>query len=346
MKAGFRTNKPDNFSIISSFHERDSFWMDPPYQRQSDIWPPEKRQLLLDSLLNGFDLPKLYLHEFYPDKTVKGKTYKYAVVDGKQRLSTIWKFLSNDLPLSDDFVFFREPEKKLARLTHRELGEQFPIIRDTFNAITLPVVTILTEDIELIEEMFSRLNDGVPLNAAEKRNTFGGPAPLAIRKLATHKFLATKLPFTNRRYRHFDLSAKFLFFAAHNNEARDSKKAYLDEFVLDCKPNGAAKVENARKSATEVLERMAKLFVAKDELLQSVAMVTLYYLLIAKRNDVKRKALADFEALRAENRAIAEKDITKGKYELLEFDRYSQSPNDAIAMRFRLKVINGFLDKH
>ena len=64
----FRLSKPDGFSIIGSFHEREAFWMDPPYQRQSDIWPPEKRKFLIDSLLNGFDLPKIYLHEFYPSK--------------------------------------------------------------------------------------------------------------------------------------------------------------------------------------------------------------------------------------------------------------------------------------
>lgn len=345
MKDSFRTSKPDNFSIVSSFHEKDSFWMDPPYQRQGDIWTPEKRQFLIDSLLNGFDLPKIYLHEFYPEKKVKGRPYKYAVIDGKQRLSTIWQFMDDDLALSEDFVYFKDPDKKLAGLTHREIGEQFPLIKDTFNAITLPIVTILTEDIEMIEEMFSRLNDGVPLNAAEKRNTFGGPAPIAIRRLATHKFFTTKLPFTNKRYRHFDLAAKFLFFAAHANGPRDSKKAYLDEFVKECKSGGAAKVENARKSAKKVLDGMSKLFVAKDELLQSVGMVTLYYLLAAERSDVKRKKLANFEKLRKENREIAEQDITKGNYDLLEFDRYSQSPNDAIAMKFRLKVLNGFLDK-
>jgi hypothetical protein len=37
---------------------------------------------------------------------------------------------------------------------------------------------------------------------------------------------------------------------------------------------------------------------------------------------------------------LAEVDISKAIYDLLEFDRFSQSPNDGVAMRFRLRVIN------
>jgi hypothetical protein len=339
----FRIHKPDNFSIIGSFHEREAFWMDPPYQRQGDIWPSEKRKLLIDSLLNGFDLPKIYLHEFYPFKTVKGRECKYGVVDGKQRLSTIWQFVNNNLPLSDDFVYLRDRSVKIAGLTHREIGEKYPVIRDTFNGTTLPVITIITEDTEIIEEMFSRLNEGVPLTAAEKRNTFGGPAPAAIRQIAKHNFFTQKLPFTNRRYRHFDLAAKFLFFATHGNEPRDSKKDYLDEFVKQCKQKPKTQVSKAAKEALEVLGTMSDVFVNADELLRSVGMTTIYYLLMAKNKKVKRKQLLDFEEKREKNREVAEEDITKGNYELLEFDRFSQSPNDSVAMKYRLKVLNSFL---
>ena len=39
-----------------------------------------------------------------------------------------------------------------------------------------------------------------------------------------------------------------------------------------------------------------------------------------------------------------EKDIEKAKFELLEFDRLTQSPNDATAIKYRLNVLNAFLD--
>ena len=35
----------------------------PPYQRESSVWSLEKQQLFIDSLLNGYDVPKIYLHD-------------------------------------------------------------------------------------------------------------------------------------------------------------------------------------------------------------------------------------------------------------------------------------------
>jgi hypothetical protein len=55
--------------------------------------------------------------------------------------------------------------------------------------------------------------------------------------------------------------------------------------------------------------------------------------------EVARKRLVDFDKVREANRAKAEQDITKASYDLIEFDRYAQSPNDGYAIKFRLKVL-------
>ena len=44
--------------------------------------------------------------------------------------------------------------------------------------------------------------------------------------------------------------------------------------------------------------------------------------------------------MRAQNRIDAEKEISAANYELLEFDRFTQSPNDGNALRYRLAVID------
>ena len=36
--------------------------LSPEYQRNQGVWNDEKKALLIDSVLNGFDIPKLYLH--------------------------------------------------------------------------------------------------------------------------------------------------------------------------------------------------------------------------------------------------------------------------------------------
>ena len=66
----------------------------PSYQRQSELWNLEKKQLLIDSILNGYDIPKIYLHKFNKPKKIRGIEMQYAIIDGRQRLETIWGFLN------------------------------------------------------------------------------------------------------------------------------------------------------------------------------------------------------------------------------------------------------------
>ena len=82
--------------------------------------------------------------------------------------------------------------------------------------------------------------------------------------------------------------------------------------------------------------------------LRSIAMIVLYYHLFrttkaGKKRKLTRAALRRFEMARKVNREIASIDIADADYEMLEFDRYSQSPNDGVAMKFRLGVIKEFL---
>jgi len=213
-----------------------------------------------------------------------------------------------------------------------------------FDSFPLVAICIETEDVEMIEEMFSRLNEAAPLTAPEKRNAYGGPLPAAIRKLATKPFFTKRLPFPNKRYRHFDLATKFLL-AEYKEKVFDTKKAYLDEFVYSFHD----KPRNSRLrfliAAQDTAAEMAQVFVHKDALLRQVGMVALYHHLFriaikeGWRSDITRKKLLDFEKLRESNRGRAEKNLAEADYDLIEFDRLAQSPNDAGAIKFRLRVM-------
>ena len=91
--------------------------LNPSYQRRSDIWTPEKRQLLIDSILNEFDIPKLYFHVLSKPRLLKnGHTALYSIIDGRQRIETIWEFLDGKLKLGNDFIYYRNPKLKLGGL--------------------------------------------------------------------------------------------------------------------------------------------------------------------------------------------------------------------------------------
>jgi hypothetical protein len=74
-----------------------------------------------------------------------------------------------------NFKYLAEPSLQLNGLTYPDLVKQHNRIAIRFDSYVLPIVCVETDDMDLIEDMFSRLNEAVPLNAAEKRNALGGP---------------------------------------------------------------------------------------------------------------------------------------------------------------------------
>lgn len=334
-------------TILYLYSERDHIKIDPEYQRMGDIWTTEKRQLLIDSILNGFDIPKIYFHKYAEPKGKNNSLSRYAIVDGRQRLEAIWKFIDGDYPLSEDFTYLDDESVKAGGMTYKELGAKYPSLKIKFDAFPLSVVSIETDDIEIIEDMFSRLNEAVPLSAAEKRNAFGGEIPDAIRSLSRHDFFKKNIPFQNSRYRHYDLAAKFLLFE-YRGALVDTKKVYLDKFVKDWRDMGKGKPTSILKDSRKVLGVMNQIFTEKDVLLRAVGNVVLYYFLCRVAleedwiNEVTRKKLTDFEELRAVNRKNAQENIADADYNLLEFDRYMQTPNDAYALELRFRIL---LDK-
>lgn len=344
-----------NSTVLYVYADREAIQLDPTYQRDSEIWTLDKRQLLIDSIINGFDIPKLYLHEFPKPKKVGAKTYSFAVVDGKQRLESIWKFIGDEYPLALDFEFYRDDAIKPAGLKYSELGKQYPNLKLKLDAFPLPIMLIRTDGVDendVIDDLFLRLNEAVALNAPEKRNAFGGPMVPTLKAFAAHKFFKNNLVIRSTRGRHLDLAAKF-FVIEEAKGPVELKKKRLDAFVRGFKGKTKNQANEVAKKSKEVLDQMVSIFHGKDKLLKSVGMVTLYYLLIRDAQSqgytVKREHLEEFERVRKANRDLAEKspDDENINADHLEFDRFAQSPNDLIALKFRLAQTQKFLqDRH
>ena len=340
-----------NNSVLRIYSQRHLIQTNPLYQRMGEIWTLEKRQLLIDSILNDFDIPKLYFHEFpEPKKIAAGKEINFAIIDGRQRLETIWAFINNEFTLSEDFVFYADKSVTAQSMTYREMAEKYPILKDIFDSFSLPIMCVRTDDLELIEEMFSRLNEAMPLNAAEKRNAFGGLMTVSIRRVAAHKFFKIKVAFANTRYQFREAACKFLFLT-HMGKVMDTKKTYLDDFVKSFKKGGLEKqAKTIEAKVNKTLALLENVFIAKDALLKKPTMLTVYYLVFDKANSegwikqIKRKKLLDFERIRHQNSETAEKDMAKAQYELLEFDRLSsQGTNDGASIKFRVDVLANYI---
>src|SRR5665647_2121709 len=64
-----------------------------PYYQRRSVWNPRVKSLLIDSLLRGYPLPLIFLHNRLD---VQRSTTVRQVVDGQQRLRTILAYIDVD----------------------------------------------------------------------------------------------------------------------------------------------------------------------------------------------------------------------------------------------------------
>lgn len=345
----FRMRPLRSNDVHQLFEWRDEIDLDPPYQRLS-VWDKEKRQTFIDSVLNGFDIPKLYFHDVEDSSRSE---YRYAVIDGKQRMQALWEFMSNQLPLADDFVFFDDPKLDARSLLYDDLMSEAPRLRARFDDFNIPITIVETEDENFIDDLFARLNIQMALSAAERRNALGGPLPFIIRKIGVSRFFTKFVRIRNDRLQHFDLAAKFLYLT-HVGDVASTKKRTLDAFVStfrryrdEKKPLASEKSLRRLQRETEaVLKEMRGFFIRRDRLLSSSGRTTLYFHLFRKLLALEQdmplthKMLEEFNERvtaarrKSQRRATGSNEsLSRVEQRLLEFDREKQTPNDHGAIK-------------
>ena len=284
-----------DFTIAKALAWRSSIEIDPPYQREGSIWSIDKQQLFIDSLLNGYDVPKIYLHDLRGKRPSK----VYAVVDGKQRLGTIWQFLGGEFGLASDFRIEPGNLPDLpAGVRHPGPGDHFaqldPAWQRVLTSTYLAVVLIQNATETDIEDLFARLNNGEPLNAAEKRNAIGGELARTIREVARHPFFGDRLRFGNGRFQHLDLAARLvrieLLEWTPGQPVPDLRNPALE---LDAKSH--RRVPAARRAELETrldrhLDVLSRVFEHHDPLLASGPDAVLYSLFCRTVEDAARRS--------------------------------------------------------
>ncbi len=83
---------PGRRALDKVYKRRDRYEI-PEWQR-GEVWDAGRKQQLIDSILKGWKLPKFYFLKLDDDN--------FEVVDGQQRLTAIYEFFANELPLSEE----------------------------------------------------------------------------------------------------------------------------------------------------------------------------------------------------------------------------------------------------
>lgn len=337
------------FPISKLWTNRNVINESPEYQRESAVWSKEKQQLFVDSILNKFDVPKLYFHDLRGKKGL----HNFAVVDGKQRLHAIFQFLQDKLPLADDFLLLQKVEDQDPPPGGAKFSELSEHWQEEFRGTPLSVVMIQDANDDDIEELFSRLNNGEPLNAAEKRNAMSGDMSKLIREIAKHKFFVEQLKIKNTRFQHLEIAAKFLLLEATNQAGlgifADLKKKFLDEMVTKNKKMQSAAQSGLTKRVNEQLSVLQRVFQKQDPLLSKQAYAPLYYIFVKRIASEYghpalytkiRNFLEKFQADRMENLEKPEDDRDSA---LIEFGRLmQQGTNDLNSLKVRVGTLTRY----
>src|SRR5437016_1800533 len=102
----FRVRQFEVKTLSWWYARRSKIDMSPPYQRHGRLWSATDKAYLIDSILNGFDVPKIYVADFtWGDSKLNKKRLPYAIIDGKQRFEAIFEFYDGLITLNDDFVY-------------------------------------------------------------------------------------------------------------------------------------------------------------------------------------------------------------------------------------------------
>jgi Protein of unknown function DUF262 len=176
-------------AIDKIFRRRDRYDI-PDWQRE-EVWDTAKKQLLIDSILRGWKLPKFYF--------VKTSEDEYDVEDGQQRLLAIFEFCSNELPLNADST------KRFGGPRYQDLPQR---VADSFDDFEIEYDVIEDATDEELKDFFQRLQAGLPLNSSEKLNAVHSKLRDYCRTIAKHPFFRDTVAIRDTRYSHFDIAAK------------------------------------------------------------------------------------------------------------------------------------------
>ncbi|MBD3338133.1 MAG: DUF262 domain-containing protein [Candidatus Lokiarchaeota archaeon] len=153
--------------------------LQPDFQRQF-VWDKVKASGLIESLLLDVPIPIIYLAED-DDGTL-------LVIDGQQRLSSIFSFIDGRFP---NGKFFRLSKIKILKEINQKLFSEIDeSYQDKLEEAPLSTIIVKKEsDPELKFEIFERLNTGsVKLNDQELRNClFRGPYIDLLKQLSNDK---------------------------------------------------------------------------------------------------------------------------------------------------------------
>lgn len=309
----------DRWTIERLHGQKDMINLNPRFQRGA-AWQNPRQVLLIDSILRGMDIPKVYLR-----RLPGGGAHTHDAVDGQQRLRAIFEFRDDEYPLR-----YTDPLPQIEGHNVHDLhfSELHKSLRDRFDAFEVAVAEIIEATPDEISSLFSRLQMGVSLNPAELRNAIGGPLQHVINVMAeTHEFFTTSR-ISGSRYKRADYAALLFAMAAYRGRS-DLKAPDLKRMIGEYGPDRAGEILELAAEVGDALNVLASVNDALGyRLTQKWIVVDLAWLIMQRQ---RAGRTVDPAKLAAAYRVFDEQRL-----------EYNSRPEDLIRGRRR----NRSLDRH
>lgn len=177
---------PMKVKNLYKMYERDNLTFNNPIQRRCEQWKNYQKSLLIHSILDDYIIPPIYLiKEDKGSVDVRGRAISdYDVLDGKQRLTTVFNFIDDKFALSDltPSIELDEEEYELAGKKFSELDSE---LQENINNFGFSIYNLEGNSDEEVEEFFLRINGGESLS--KNQNT---KAKIGVKTMETiNKFL-------------------------------------------------------------------------------------------------------------------------------------------------------------
>ncbi len=167
------------------------------YQR-GDIWTPIQKVELIESINNRYSIGVIVLYLNDNDQ--------FEILDGQQRLITISQYINSDLDLMNSKI-----------TPYSDLDKQEKALLDAY---CIYYIRLKSQDPDNKEEdiiqTFLRLQEGTPLNKAEKLNAYRGKFKDTFREIREKHSLFTFLG-KEKRFRWRQLAAEMLTLELEGN---------------------------------------------------------------------------------------------------------------------------------
>lgn len=190
-----KSTRPFTVSSLKLYEDKGEL-VNPDVQRDL-VWTKSQKQLLIDSLIKDYDIPKLYFREV-------DDSNEYEIIDGQQRLNAILGFMKDEFALPLDSDPFGD--ELVAGKIWSEMSTEFQI---EFQSRSLDVVILSGYTDDERDEAFLRLQNGTPLKAPEKRRAISGNMRRVVEMLASHGVFQF-CGFSDKHYAYQDVTAKAL----------------------------------------------------------------------------------------------------------------------------------------